>query len=296
MSDTIFSSTEEPPNIAASSAKVQELLRVQKLYRESREKLKEYETIVETVKGLIKDPNIIIDNKLCAKINEIVLETECSSLLYLDADGMNAASFTVLGIRPEKKALNFTDGNQLRQAVLVKLKQKYTDIGKEYQDLTGQDAIKLSDNWGASENVALIESKERLLATQKLYLGNLKREKQILEEFAKIRLKETPNVATQVLKEFALNTRLNHLKSRILDEKARVNIFTETLNALNAYEQLLFDLKSQQDECTYSIALLKQLKEKYSKVSCKEFDVTLRQFVQYKAAIEKKKSLLEFMK
>ncbi|KAJ8928668.1 hypothetical protein NQ314_018762 [Rhamnusium bicolor] len=70
----------------------------------------------------------------------------------------------------------------------------------------------------------------------------------------------------------------------------------ETSNSLKAYKQLIKDLKQQQQDCQKEIEDLNELKEKYDQVSCKQYDDILKSYLQYKAAIEKKKLLYDCLK
>lgn len=84
-----------------------------------------------------------------------------------------------------------------------------------------------------------------------------------------------------------------YLRAKMLETKSRVNTFEETSISLDSYRNVMREVIKEQKEFQKEIDQLLQLKERYTAVACKEFDEILKDYLQYKSAIDRKRQILE---
>ncbi|KAJ8922262.1 hypothetical protein NQ315_004200 [Exocentrus adspersus] len=268
-----------------------------------RNKYAKYKIIQDALEECI-DVNSELDQNLKTKVRDILLSGSVVQCLSLEEFPSNESRQSVLGlIDINQHELNYMENKHLQDVLKRKLEEKYETVCDDFRKTTSKDIENTLENIPSSvplqmvtEDKILLDLKDRLLLEQEQYVKNLSNQSDLLSEITDARLKKVPELTEHKIKEYQIKEKLNHVKSSLMQEKVRVDVFTEANGSLQAYKELIKDIKDQQSDCEKEIQRLMDLKEKYSQVSCKQYDDILKSYLQYKATIEKKKLLYETLK
>ncbi|KAJ3662363.1 hypothetical protein Zmor_006717 [Zophobas morio] len=270
-----------------TSAQRQELNDLKHFYEKEYGKYNKYKILFEAIRETAFDYDSL-EPELKTKVQNILLETNCIQVIDLDGIGDNLNSNSALGLTNFNSALHYSESLKLKEVVKLRLQDLYKNICETFRKITGEniDKIKYDDQ-------APIDLKNELELQQKKYICNLLEEQRILQDMVNLRLQKVPQICMNKVLEFQVKSQMSSLQSKIVEEKARIDIFTETSNSLSAYEELMKDIRMQRQECLADIQNLQDLKEKYKQVSCGKYDEILKSFIQYKSSLAKKKMIYE---
>lgn len=284
----------------SNNAQEQEVNDLYEFLKLEQNKYVQYNIIYEALEECVGESSDL-DRTLKTKVTDILLSGNAAQTLPLD-EVPSKESSTLFGFcNINGHELNYLERNQLEKTLTLKLNEKYKNVCEEFHKVTNKDVNKAFEDSPrslqmASEDKVLIEFKTKLVSEQKQYVKNLFSLLESLNEMANLRLKKLPQVTEQKIRECQVEQKMNHLKSLLAQEKVRIDVFTETSNSLKAYKEFIRDIKEQQKNYEREIQELKDLKAKYSNVSCKQYDDILKSYLQYKSSIEKKKLLYGCLK
>ncbi|XP_018571059.1 uncharacterized protein LOC108910813 [Anoplophora glabripennis] len=296
---SIESSNARETSTTLSNAQEQEVNDVYEFLNLEKNKYVQYKIISDTLEECVNESSDL-DRSLKDKVRDILLGGSATQTLFLDeyTSKESTTLFGICGINEQE--LNYIERHQLQKILELKLDCKYKDICGEFHKITNKDVNTAFETPSslqmASDDKVLIEYKNKLVSEQEQYVKNLLNLLELLEEISNLRLKKLPQVTEQKIKECQVEQKMNNLKSLLAQEKIRIDIFTETSSSLKAYKELIKDIKEQQKDCEMEIWELKNLKEKYNQVSCKQYNDILKSYLQYKSSIEKKKLLYSHLK
>lgn len=278
----------------AQEQEVRDLLEFLKLeYRKNIQ----YKIILSIIEEYVQEDNTI-NSALKQKIKNIILGHRVSQMLLLDHNEHTS----LLGIEKiNNVSLNYLEGNTLQEVLKSKLKEQNINIQKQLSktdkehnnncvEKSFNDILQLS-----GEEKVMLNTREKLKSEQELYVQNLLELQKVLLEISDLRLKTIPEGVERKIKHLQAQDKINSLKAVFTEEKFRVDIFTETNCSLEAYKELIKDIKQQQSIYQKEIQELEELKEKYKQVSCKQFDDILASYKQYKSSLEQKKRLFNYV-
>lgn len=258
----------------------------------------QYGILVNILEEYIREDDY--NSPLKEKIKNTMLKHSVSQTMSLNDETPNGA-VNLLGIaRMNTDGLSYAETNSLQEVLKLKLDAKQNLL---YKNLckTDKDLLKnpIDQNYTLiqlpSEDKELLSSKQNLLLEQEQYLKNLIELQKVLYEIAELRVQTLPNKIELKIKSFQAQEKNNSIKSLFTEEKLRVDIFTETKFSLNAYKEFIKDVEKQQKCCQKQIQDLKDLKEKYKQVSCKQFADILTSYRQYKSSLEQRKKLYNYL-
>lgn len=286
-----------PETSSANSAQEQEVRDLLEFLKLEYKKNIQYKIILDIVEDYTHEDNN--DNvALKQKIKGIILSHRVSQSSVL-----NPSDHTpLLEIQKvNRTGLNYLEGNTLQEVLKSKLKEKRDTLQKQlgqtdkekvntYGEKSFSDILKLS-----TEDKVLFDMKQQLIAEQELYVNNLLELQQVMAEISDLRLKTLPEGVELKTKHFQAQDKINSLKAIFTEGKFRFDIFTETNCSLEAYKELIKDIRKQQSIYQKQIQELEELKEKYKQVSCKQFDEILNSYKQYKASLEQKKKMYNYL-
>lgn len=250
--------------------------------------------------------SIIKDVAMSCTTEESCLPTELQSKVYeiLTADDVGQClqltpNDTLLGLSHPNTELTYEEKEQIRNAVQKgiikksrKLFEELEELGiacNEVNDVT-HSVISLS-----VEDKVLMDYKRELNEKQSLYISQLEELISVLKEILELKSKTLPESTNNKTHACEIELRLLQLQSQVMNAKVTVDIFTETSSSMDAYRQLLKDICQQQTDCKQEIEKLRELKEKYKQVSCKQYNEILRNYVKYKSIIENKRDFLNLL-
>ncbi|XP_030750004.1 uncharacterized protein LOC115877816 [Sitophilus oryzae] len=262
---------------------------------------RKYKIILESVKECLEDDSVLDDN-LKKKIKNIICSAQLSEIrLNQNAVDSYLANEPVLGVSLTSSELTYSEGSELEKCMKSKLDNKYHTVKNSFSSLLGKTSMNTdqrdSDNLldVCFGDLELIEFKRKLISEQECYITHQLQLLELLEELKCIRLENVPQFTEKKLAECTLRSKINYLKSLLATEKCKVDIFMETSYSLQAYTELIKDIKGQQEELKEDIRRLNNLKKQYAHVSCMEYDEIHKSYVHYKAALDKKKKMYEYI-
>nr|CAH7755051.1 unnamed protein product [Callosobruchus chinensis] len=227
-------------------------------------------------------------DKLKSKLHEIILQESLAQTSSLD-DGNGEDN--LLGVNNiNVLCLTYSESRKLEGIVKEKLTEKQCQLANETRSLE-KNKSKLLNSEALSEDQQLIENKRNLISLKEEYVKNLLTLIELLTELKEMRLEQLPKTLDTRIKGWTLSEKVCNLKAKLLTSKNRVDVFTETSTSLEAYKELLKDIKEEQHLCEEEIENLNQLKKQYEQVSCKQYDEILKSYLEYKACLERKKLL-----
>lgn len=309
MSDAVGASVSNKPFNARETSKIlnnaqeQEVNDLYEFLKLEQNKYVQYKILYDALEECVSDSSDI-DRTLKAKVADILLRESATQTQHLDHYTAKENTVSLFGLCDiNGYELNYIERNQLQEALKLKLDEKYKDICDDFYQATNKAVNKAFEDSQtstslqmASDDKALIEFKYKLISEQEQYVKNLLSLLELLNEITNLRLKKLPQITERKVKECQVEQKVNHLKSLLAQEKVRIDVFTETSSSLKAYKELIKDIKDQQKDCEKEIQELKDLKEKYNQISCKQYDDILKSYLQYKSSIEKKKLLYNCLK
>ncbi|KAF2897949.1 hypothetical protein ILUMI_08224 [Ignelater luminosus] len=255
-----------------------------------RRKYNEYQIIQDVIYECIKE-SCEFSGELQSKIADILTASNLQSCVEL---GSNC---TLLGLNFNLSELTYEENENLKAVVQLRLVEKRRKIFKELGELgitieetdyplESSSALNLS----VQEKV-LIDLKQQLNEKQDLYIRLLQELREILEKIINLKVKTLADITNDKIKTYEIKSELFCIRTKLLNVKLKMKIFSETTLTLNAYKEILKDVLQQQKDCREEIGKLQELKEKYKQVSCKQYDEILRNYIKYKSNIEKKRLL-----
>ncbi|CAH0546358.1 unnamed protein product [Brassicogethes aeneus] len=271
----------------------QEVDDIREVLKSEHNKYLKYKIINDTIQELIGE-NSSLDSELKAKAKEILLNSQCSQSVIIDKNSTDKGCHTVFGIGDSSVELTYFERDSLKNSLERRLSEKciHLDFSLSENNLNSK---KCPTFQLVEDDQILIDLKEKLKNEQKLYIENLFKKHEILNEIKNLRLTELPKIVDEKHTESVSLCKMNEVKSEILFKKVRVDIFSESNISLEAYKQFIADLKNQQKECQMEIDDILDLKEKYKIVACKQYNDILKSYLQYRASNEKKKMLYDCM-
>ncbi|XP_066254438.1 probable DNA double-strand break repair Rad50 ATPase [Euwallacea similis] len=224
-------------------------------------------------------PDSPLKDHLKTKIRKIIFGEKVSQLSLEGFPGE-----TLLGIPLNESQLTYSENEKLCNCLINLLERKH----KILPESTINSPLELNHH-----NQQLLDLQRQLTTQQELYMKNLSELLKLLEKLKETRLEAVPKAAERKYSNSKLKTRLNSLKAEIAKRKCRTNIFTESSDSLEAYKELIEDMKELEGDLKQEVKDLKKLKQKYTEVSCAEYDAMLKTYSQYKAVLERKKQMLQ---
>ncbi|RZB40316.1 hypothetical protein BDFB_008022 [Asbolus verrucosus] len=284
-------------------AQVQELNDVKEFLKIQHNKYIKCKILYDAVQECVENSNIL-DDDLKVKVQDILLNNSCAQVTPIESESFTQDCAKLLGIsHQDRTELNHSESLKFKKSIEVILQEKYKNICKQFSKTANEninETLPVSSDFLDfnlnTEDYKIIEFKQKLNDQQKQYLQNLLKEQEILDDITKLRLEHLPKICNEKVKECQIKSYMNMLRTKIVEEKTRVDIFMETSNSLPAYEEILKDIKKQQEECHNDIEYLQKLKERYNQITCKQFNDLLKSYVQYKTSLEKKKIIYESLK
>lgn len=298
--DTTLFSVLEPPSSAtcAQEQEVHDLFEFLKLeYRKNIQ----YNILLNILKEYIQEDSN--ENKILKeKIKNIILSHSVFQTLVMNSDKCINNEKSLLGIEKlNTTALTFLERNDLQEILKLKLEEQRVLIHKKLSK-TEKETIRMEveKDYSASlqlssEERVMLSTKQKLLVQQEQYINNLLELQKLLLEISGLRLKKLPDGVEFKIKHSQAQEKINSLKAVFTEQKFRVDIFTESNCSLQAYKELIKDIKEQQKLYEKEIQELEDLKEKYRQVSCKQFDDILTAYHQFKSSLEQKKKLYDYL-
>lgn len=283
------------------NAQEQEVNDLSEILRVEHNKYVQYKIIYDTLEEFINSHDDEHVN-LKRRIKDIMISESLVQCMSLD-EHCDKPSENIFGIEDMgNTSLNFSESKELQILLKQLIDQKYKKMKADFNNVTEADISSLTQPSSSSsidlndEDKLLLEYRNKLMAEQKEYIKNLLNLTDLLEEIKKLRLEKLPEITELKIKECQVEEKINSLKCHGFHGKSRVDIFTETSCSLNAYKELIKDIKDQQQDCKREIEELTDLKQKYKDVSCKQYDDILKSYLRYKSAIEKKKLVYDCLK
>lgn len=280
MSDNLFNCTQEKTEEAHGSSS----------FPDSLQQMSDYSEIIkiETRKYLMskllydsaKESLIIGDNEMDKNLSQQILDFFMLEEVDSDLNGL-----TLLDLKATK-TFSYFELQQLKNITENRLAKFANEVLKYEGSFNGCETADVEDK-------LVLEYKKKLSQEEDTYLRDLSEEKSQLLEIIQLKTQVLPEVANNKLLESELTIKMNNLKSSLLLEKARVNIFMETEKSLQAYKELIKDMEAHKIALDEEIKDLQLLKEKYRQVHCKEFESILKSYIQHKRSLEKRKILYD---
>lgn len=277
---------------------MQEFNNVKEAFKTHRSKYTKYKILYDSLWEYAFHSNC--PDNLKSKLQDILLTSDCAQVVDLESNGIvqNSQVLVDLGniYTPE---LTYNESLKLKKALESFLQNKHKGICQQFFKMTGKhvNVDMITEDFGEfslnSEDGALLELRKKLEEQLRKYVDNLLKEKEILEQIVKLRIEKLPKASNDKIKECQFKSRVTELQSKIVKEKTRIDIFMETNNSLLAYEELMRDIKEQQEECQRDISYFKKLKKQYQHIACKQYDDLLKSFIQYKSSSAKKREMYE---
>ncbi|XP_044750591.1 uncharacterized protein LOC123310940 [Coccinella septempunctata] len=250
-----------------------------------------YECLVDSADEL--DPEMA--KKLECIINDIKLKQ------YLKLENQS-----LLGLTLKNEELTFQQGEELKSVLQKMLWERKCRITGEFKSITSIDLDQavnaqkrtpsLHDLYLTQKDQSVISHKEKLVKAQESFMKNVVIRSQLLEEMLDLRLNKVPEMCHQTNRYCKAMIESNYLKAKIAEYKMKLDIFMEIPKAIEAYHQLLKDIKKQQEECELSIEKMKEMKGKYENVSGREYDEILKSYLMYKRSIDELNKMYELVK
>ncbi|KAK9878414.1 hypothetical protein WA026_022055 [Henosepilachna vigintioctopunctata] len=250
-----------------------------------------FECILECVESLESE----LGDKLDSTINDIIFEQYHS-----------LGSKQLLGIHLNERLWSCHEVEKLKLVLQNKIHERRADLFAEYKNISSTDlgqVLKTFRTVAHTYDVNLpekyatcIDYKTNLMKEQQLFMQNITSRSNLLEKLLDLRLKKVPLMCSKANRQCKIKIESNYLKSRIVEYKTKIDIFMEFPRAIEAYQELLKDIKQQQEECELSIEHLKEDKQKYENVSGKEYNEILKTYIMFKNSIDKLNKLCAFVR
>lgn len=211
---------------------------------------------------------------------------------------------SLLGLHPEFTALSYQESDQLKAMTQKKLCERKSKTFEVFKSITSKDLdviikrpkVSLYDlSLSVTDQVAL-NYKEKLIRIQEAFMKNIILRNKILAEMLDLRLNKVPELCEKTNRYCKSIIECNYLKAKIAEYKMKMDIFMEVPNAIDAYHQLLNDIKKQQEECQIDIEKMKESKRKYENVSGKEYDEILKSYLMYKYSLAELNKMCDLVK
>lgn len=227
-----------------------------------------------------------LNSNLSQKVKDILIHQDALESISLNESDM----LSLLGLKREHLTpvgLTFEEQCKLKSAFERYLSQYYHTFQNSHADL-------LRANLCTNMNDMLIKDlKERLSLKQQEDVENLTQTSLNLDQIIKLRTEELSKIVARKLEEYELKMKIMNAKYKMLYYRLKLSVFTESDKCFEAYQELIRDVRAQQEACQKNIEALALQKEKYTVVQSKEFDSILQAYLQYKTLIHEKKALLE---
>ncbi|KAL1517689.1 hypothetical protein ABEB36_001424 [Hypothenemus hampei] len=231
--------------------------------------------IFDALQECIQDETYL-DVDLRLKAREILSETAVSQITLPNPNGN--IDEHVLGIGPNRTELTYTESMKLVEALKLLLNSRHatfrTKLGTSVSQYTTEE---------------LLKSRDQLEDEKRTYFDTQRRFTQLLEEFKYVRFEVTPKLC----KEYEEKIKMNSLKAQMAEKKHRIDIFMESKDSMQAYNELIQDIEEQVTDLKKEIEDLNDLKRTYQKVNSREYSEILGDYVRYKSALERKKRINE---
>lgn len=211
---------------------------------------------------------------------------------------------SLLGLHPEFTDLSYQESDQLKAMTQKKLCERKSKTFEVFKSITSKDLdviikrpkVSLYDlSLSVTDQVAL-NYKEKLITIQEAFMKNIILRNKILAEMLDLRLNKVPELCEKTNRYCKSIIECNYLKAKIAEYKMKMDIFMEVPNAIDAYHQLLNDIKKQQEECQIDIEKMKESKRKYENVSGKEYDEILKSYLMYKYSLAELNKMCDLVK
>lgn len=211
---------------------------------------------------------------------------------------------SLLGLHPEFTDLSYQESDQLKAMTQKKLCERKSKTFEVFKSITSKDLdviikrpkVSLYDlSLSVTDQVAL-NYKEKLIRIQEAFMKNIILRNKILAEMLDLRLNKVPELCEKTIRYCKSIIECNYLKAKIAEYKMKMDIFMEVPNAIDAYHQLLNDIKKQQEECQIDIEKMKESKRKYENVSGKEYDEILKSYLMYKYSLAELNKMCDLVK
>lgn len=248
-----------------------------------------YETVLQCTKVKGKLPDEVIENSYSIILSEDVLQCiKLNDNKYSELTGGCILGLT--NIKPHE--LIYEERKVLRSELEQKLILDCETIHKSMFDIVDEY---LNKNPNIEEKL-IVDFKQQLNCEQDLYVENLKKCVSLVKDLSNLRIRCLSDICSCKAEEYQVKTEIHDTKCKLLHQKTRMDIFTETSKSLDAYRELIKDIEQQRQQCQCEIENLCELKERYNRVSCRQFETILKSYLEYKNAIEKKMNLFEKIK
>lgn len=211
---------------------------------------------------------------------------------------------SLLGLHPEFTDLSYQESDQLKAMTQKKLCERKSKTFEVFKSITSKDLdviikrpkVSLYDlSLSVTDQVAL-NYKEKLIRIQEAFMKNIILRNKILAEMLDLRLNKVPELCEKTNRYCKSIIECNYLKAKIAEYKMKMDIFMEVPNAIDAYHQLLNDIKKQHEECQIDIEKMKESKRKYENVSGKEYDEILKSYLMYKYSLAELNKMCDLVK
>ncbi|KRT83437.1 hypothetical protein AMK59_4714 [Oryctes borbonicus] len=252
-----------------------------------RRKCTNKKVMLHTISRCISESSELSD-EVKKKVKNVLLSAEVNSCLKLNTKHSEETLLGLSDLRIDE--LSYQEEEELNQ-VFHNYSKSIADsfmhnVPKLMQEPNSTDLFRLN-----MQDKVLLEARDKLKDIQETYMENLKIMYDLLQELLQLRFHDTKDLVGSKLNEYSTKSKMYDLQSKIIKEKAMVDISNEKSFSFVAYEKLLRDIIDQQKECQQQVDDLIDLKEKYKFIACKEYDEILQSYLQYKAALERKKGL-----
>ncbi|KAB0796575.1 hypothetical protein PPYR_10636 [Photinus pyralis] len=285
-STVIFENSESIASVDKLNNEVEKLNECIQL---ERRKYQEYSIIRDVAMSCTTEESGL-PSELQSKILDILSAVEVEDCLEL------ASNDTLLGLAPLNIQLRYEEKEQIRNTVQQGIMNKSRKLFQELDELGIDYSNENSDTHSvlgiSVDDKILVDYKKELNDKQSLYASQLQELISVLKEIIELKLKTLPESTNKKIHACEVQLQLFQLQSQVMDAKTRVDIFTETSQSMEAYRQLLKDIYKQQEDCKREIQQLRELKERYEQVSCKQYNELLQSYIKYKTIIESKKNFL----
>lgn len=242
--------------------------------------------LYEAVLQCIKEKNGLW-NESIENIHQILINEDILQQVKLDTHD------NVLGlININSQDISYEEGKLLKNEIEQKLFFLHNMMHKPVSDTIEQYHSK-SQN---TEAKLLVDFRLQLNDEQDRYMKNLHKHITYLKELFNLRNKCLTEISNNKMEECNTKIKIQSIKLKILHEKTKMDIFTDTKMSLDAYRELIKDVGQQQQECQCEVEKLGELKEKYQQVGGPQFENILKRYVEYKTATEKKIKLCKQIK
>ncbi|KAK5642483.1 hypothetical protein RI129_008650 [Pyrocoelia pectoralis] len=268
---------------------IKEIEQLNKCVELERRKYNKYSIIKDVAMSCTTEESCL-PTELQSKVYEILMADDVEQCLQLTPND------TLLGLPHRNTELTYEEKELIRNAVQKGIIKKSRKLFEELEEL-GIECNRANDLThsvlGISvEDKVLMDYKRELNEKQSLYISQLEELISVLKEILELKSKTLPESTNNKTYACEIELRLLQLQSQVMNAKVTVDIFTETSSSMDAYRQLLKDICQQQTDCKQEIEKLRELKEKYKQVSCKQYNEILRNYVKYKSIIENKRDFL----